>query len=379
MAKMEKYQVFIAVDSLVMGGIQKSLLAFLQYIRDFCDVDVVVWHDRWPEMIELPAYVNRIHVTGTESVRSAYKSYGVFSKDFLVSAFAALRKKRWLALPRIKKNYDIAIAYSHVSSLKYYIIDKVSAKRKYAFFHHGAYDLDDQTRRFDTEYYPRYDQVFAASSCAEEALLKAIPGLDNVSVIPNLIDIESIKASGKEPCPEYPDDQRLKLLTVGRLSPEKNPLRIIETAKLLNEKQVEFIWLVVGDGELRGTMEREIKKNQLEGKVILTGNQSNPYRFMSHCEVYLQFSLFEADGITIREAALFDSHMILSDIARFRDCAKTFKNIILCHNAHDAANSVLSSMNVPIEANDIDGINNEIRRRIYREIIKPLHNGQALY
>ncbi len=100
---------------------------------------------------------------------------------------------------------------------------------------------------------------------------------------------------------------------------------------------------------------------------------------MSHCEVYLQFSLFEADGITIREAALFDSHMILSDIARFRDCAKTFKNIILCHNAHDAANSVLSSMNVPIEANDIDGINNEIRRRIYREIIKPLHNGQALY
>ena len=120
---MKNDQVLIAVDSLMMGGIQKSLLAFLQYIKNFCDIDIVVWHDRWPEMVELPAYVNRIHVTGTESVRSAYKSYGAFSKDFLVSAFATFREKRWLGLPRIEKNYDIAIAYSHVSSLKYYIID----------------------------------------------------------------------------------------------------------------------------------------------------------------------------------------------------------------------------------------------------------------
>ncbi len=224
---MKKYQVFIAIDSLVMGGIQKSLLAFLSYIGDFCDIDVVVWHDRLPELVELPAYVKLIHLAGTESIRSAYKSYGAFSKDFLVSAFARLREKRWLALPRIKKSYDIAIAYSHVSSLKYYIIDKVSAKKKYAFFHHGACNFDDQTRRFDSEYYPCYDKVFAASVCAREVLLEAIPELDNVSVIPNLIDIESIKESGKEPCPEYPDDQRLKLLTVGRLSQEKDPLRII--------------------------------------------------------------------------------------------------------------------------------------------------------
>ena len=365
---MEKYQVFIAVDSLVMGGIQKSLLAFLQYIRDFCDIDVVVWHDRWPEMIELPTYVNRIHVTGTESVRSAYKSYGVFSKDFLVSAFAALRKKRWLALPRIKKNYDIAIAYSHVSSLKYYIIDKVSAKKKYAFFHHGAYDLNDQTRRFDSEYYPRYDQVFAASSNTKKVLLEAIPGLSNVSVIPNLIDIENIKGNGKEPCPEYPDDQKLKLLTVGRLSPEKNPLRIIETAKLLNEKQVEFIWLVVGEGELRGTMEREIKKNQLEGKVILTGNQLNPYRFMRRCDFYLQFSLFEADPITIREAAVFNKPMVLSDIPAFRQWHKKINSILLADTSSEAVQWLLHGINKGTVENNLYIMNSEICRTIDREI-----------
>ena len=370
MAKLEKYQVFIAVDSLVMGGIQKSLLAFLQYIRNFCDIDVVVWHDRWQEKVELPAYVSRIHVTGTESVRSAYKSYGVFSKDFLVSAFATLRKKRWLALPRIKTNYDIAIAYSHVSSLKYYIIDKVSANKKYACFHHGAYDFDDQIRRFDSEYYPRYDQVFAASSGAEKTLLKAIPGLSNVSVIPNLIDIENIKENGKEPCPEYPDDQRFKLLTVGRLSPEKNPLKIIETAKLLDEKNVDFIWMVVGDGELRDTLKSEIEKNHLEGKVVLTGNQSNPYRFMSRCDAYLQFSLFEADPITVREAAVFNKPMILSDIPGFQKCHEIFSNIQLIGTSEDAVRSLMQGRSMVGSKNDLSIINDEIRRVIDREIFE---------
>lgn len=360
----------IAVDCLVMGGIQKSLLAFLRYISDFCDIDVVVWHDKWLEMVELPAYVNRIHVTGTESVRSAYKNYGFFSRDCIVSAFASLRGKRWLALTGIKKDYDIAIAYSHVSSLKYYIIDKVSAKKKYVFFHHGAYDSDNQNRRFDSEYYPRYNQVFAVSSGAKEVLMKAIPGLCNVSVIPNLVDIESIKKSGKEPCPEYPDDQRLKLLTVGRLSQEKNPLRIIETAKLLDDKEAGFIWMVVGDGELRDTMKSEIEKNHLEGKVFLIGNQSNPYRFMSHCDAYLQFSQFEADPITVREVAIFNKPMILSDIPGFQKCDEIFSNIQLIGKSEDAVRSLLQEKPIVSSENDLSIINDEIYRTIDREIFE---------
>lgn len=370
---MKKYQVFIAVDSLVMGGIQKSLLAFLQYISSFCDIDVVVWHDRWSEMVELPAYVNRIHVIGTESVRAAYNSYGIFSKDFIVSALAALREKRWLTLPRIKKDYDIAIAYSHVSSLKYYIVDKVSAKKKYAFFHHGVYDIDNQNRHFDSEYYPRYDKVFAVSSDAEKVLMKAIPGLCNVSVIQNLVDIKSIKESGKEPCPEYPDDQRLKLLTVGRLSPEKNPLRIIETARLLDEKEMDFIWMVVGDGELRDMLKSEIEKNHLEGKVFLIGNQSNPYKFMSRCDVYLQFSLFEADSITVREVAIFNKPMILSEISRFQECHEIFSNIQLISTNEDAVRLLMLEKSIVSSENDLSIINEEICRTIDREIFENVY------
>ena len=157
---------------------------------------------------------------------------------------------------------------------------------------------------------------------------------------------------------------------MGRLSPEKNPLKIIETAKLLNEKKVEFIWLVVGDGELRDTLKREIRKNHLEGKVVLAGNQSNPYRFMSRCDVYLQFSQFEADPITVREAAVFNKMMILSDIPGFQQCHKIFSNIQLVVTSEDAVRALMKKKTKAAAKNDLSIINDEICRTIDREIFE---------
>lgn len=86
-----------------MGGIQKSLVAFIRSVKSFCEIDILVWHENDPEMIRLPEYVNRIHVIGTESVRIAYRKYGIFSLNFLFSALSSLRRKRWIVLPRLKK------------------------------------------------------------------------------------------------------------------------------------------------------------------------------------------------------------------------------------------------------------------------------------
>jgi glycosyltransferase involved in cell wall biosynthesis len=129
----------------------------------------------------------------------------------------------------------------------------------------------------------------------------------------------------------------------------------------------------VGDGEMRGEIESEIKKNKLEGKVILTGNQSNPYRFMSRCDVYLQFSLFEADPGTVREAAVFNKPMILSDIPAFCQIRDRINNIQLVDTIEEAVQALLQGKNTPITENNLKIINMEICRIIDREIFKKKH------
>ena len=360
----KKQKMLVAVDSLMMGGIAKSLAAFVSYCKETCDIDVLVWRSSLPEEVKLPNGVNRICLPGTESVRTEYESRGVLSRGFAVSLSGAFRRKRWLAVPRIRKEYDIAIAYSHVSNLKYYVIDRVRAKRKYAFYHHGAYTFPESVKRFDAEYYPRYDRVFAVSDSAREVLREAFPALENVSVLPNLIDIEGIRQSAKAPCPEYPDGCGIRLLTVGRLSPEKDPLRIIETAKLLDAQGVQYRWIVVGDGEMADALKEEIHRNGLEEKVIPVGNQENPYRFMGKCDCYVQFSQYEADPLTVREAAALGKPMALTDIPSFRDCSRDLRNVTLFRNEEEAVSLIRKSRDMTTKEPDPQTINRNARQGI---------------
>ena len=366
---MKKLQVLIAVDKLEIGGIQKSLLAFLQFIEKYCEVDVLVWHSGDSEMLVLPNYVKRIHVPGVHGVRISYRKFGLISIELLYAALGAMREKRWLAYRSLKKDYDIAIAFSNASEIKYYVIDNVTAKRKYAFYHHGAYRFSDSIRILDQEYYPKYDRLFAVSDYVKHFLAEALPNVNNVSVLPNRINLEEIQQGGEMPCPEFPKDDSIRLLTVIRLYRDKNPLQIIETAKVLRDRSVAFRWIIVGDGPLHTEVKSKIAEYKLEESVLLVGYQTNPYRFIRNCDVYVQLSILEADSCTVREAAYFNKHMILSDIPRFRDCQKEFKNIHICRSSTEVADAIIHLSGEPTEMNDLSTVNKKIEELIYKEII----------
>lgn len=366
---MKRPQVFIATDNLNMGGSQKSLLAFLQYIEELCDVDVLVWQKREREILTLPDTVRRINIPGGDSVRASVKRYGINSMEFVCSVLGSFRKKHWLARPRINKKYDIAIAFTDLTDLKYYVIDKVDAQKKYAVFHNGAYRCSDEVKKLDTEYYSKYDIVFAVSEYVKRLLSETFPHLGNVTVLPNRIDLDEIRKKSECPCPEFPQDDRVNLLTAIRLYPEKNPTQLIEIAKMLRDKEINYRWILIGDGPQFPEIKNKIAEYHLENSFILNGNEHNPYRLMRHCDLYVQLSLYESDSLTVREAACFNKHMILSDIPRFRDCQKEFKNIHLCKNSEEAVEAIISFYKAPQEINDMERINRKVEELIYQEIL----------
>ena len=365
---MRKPQVFIATDNLNMGGSQKSLLAFLHYIERFCDVDVLVWQKKEREILTLPDTVKRIYIPGGVSVRASVKRYGINSREFVYSVLGAFYKKRWLARPRIKKDYDIAIAFTDLTDLKYYVIDKVNARNKYAFYHNGIYRGSDKVKILDTEYYEKYDRVFVVSEYVKRLLSESLPNLKNVTVLPNRIDLDEIRKKSNNPCSEFPHDDQVNLLTAIRLYPEKNPAQLVEIAKILRDKEINFRWILVGDGPQFLEIKNRIAEEHLENNFILTGNEYNPYRLMQHCDLYVQLSLYEADSLTVREVACFNKHMILSDIPRFRDCQKEFKNIHICKNSEEAVEAIISFYKAPQEINDMEMINRKAEELIYKEI-----------
>jgi colanic acid/amylovoran biosynthesis glycosyltransferase len=66
-----------------------------------------------------------------------------------------------------------------------------------------------------------------------------------------------------------------QLVCVGRLAEQKGQLILLEAAVRLRDQHVPFELVLIGDGTMRGEVEAFIRRNNLEGHVVLKGWQSN--------------------------------------------------------------------------------------------------------
>jgi glycosyltransferase involved in cell wall biosynthesis len=104
-----------------------------------------------------------------------------------------------------------------------------------------------------------------------------------------------------------PWDGPLRVLSVGRLDPEKNPLLLVEIAELLRKRDSRWSLAIAGDGPLQDALERRIAERGLDEAVELLGYVPNgpelwaEYR-RSHVFLHVSLTeglpqvLFEAQG-----------------------------------------------------------------------------------
>jgi len=83
---------------------------------------------------------------------------------------------------------------------------------------------------------------------------------------------------------------------------QKNPKDLIKAAKIVTDKYPESIFLIAGDGELRGEMERLISSLDLEVKVKLIGWRRDIPEILAISDVFALTSLWEGLPRSILEA-----------------------------------------------------------------------------
>ncbi len=104
------------------------------------------------------------------------------------------------------------------------------------------------------------------------------------------------------------------ILSVGRLSKQKNPMMIIEVFKSLTQlrSDCEFLW--VGVGELEGQIKDKIYDYGISDKVHLLGRRQDVSEIMQICDAFLLPSIFEGLGIVLVEAQSAILPCVVSDV-----------------------------------------------------------------
>ncbi|WP_455534926.1 glycosyltransferase [Roseburia inulinivorans] len=163
--------------------------------------------------------------------------------------------------------------------------------------------------------YKKADQVIGNSERLSEDFGKLIH--KKVITIYNPIDFTQIEQAVTEEIPEElkreaADFKGRLLITVGRITRQKDMQTLLKGYAASRAKEKSMLW-IVGEGGERDEISQLIGQLHLEEHVHLLGYQSNVYKFMKYADLFVQTSLYEGCPNALIEAVAAGLPAIATD------------------------------------------------------------------
>ena len=262
-------------------------------------------------------------------------------------------------IPKLKSEYDIAIAYSQ-GTPTYYVAEKINSKKKLCWINID-YKFAGYNREFDFKYYEKFDNIVAVSKVCTDVLKGVFPEFkDKIITIYDIISEELINSMANKGQGFTDDYSGVRILTIGRLVYQKGYEYAIEAAKCLKDKKIDFRWYVIGEGNLKNELENKIGEYKLENNFKFLGTFTNPYPFVKQCDIYCQPSRFEGFGLAIAEARILNKPIVATNFDIVYDQIKDKENgLISKKDGEDIANKIMELIN-----------NDELKNKIINNLKK---------
>lgn len=327
-------KILIVMSNMGIGGAEKSLLSFLkaltlskaQYRVELMVVDPHgEFYSQIPEEISQIAPCKELRWLGNGFHKELLTKYFSFAGLWGELRWIAKKKrfpKQWNSqqklwecwrklIPPLEGKYDAAISYID-GFTNYYVMEKVNARKKILWVH-SEYPKRRYDPAYDRRFFEAAQGIVTISEQCRQCILKEFPQCgEKTFVLENItIPQDVIEKSGEGDCPEF--FGKLRLLTVARLNPLKGVDLAVDAAKLLQEKNVDFCWLVVGDGPEYARLQEQIADRNLQDRFFLLGSRQNPYVYMKACDILVQPSRVEGKSIVLDEAMILEKPIVATN------------------------------------------------------------------
>lgn len=148
-------------------------------------------------------------------------------------------------------------------------------------------------------------------------------------------------------------DEKHRLVSVGRLSMQKNPLFALDIIAELRKLRDDFRYAWVGAGELENDVREKIKELGLEDTVILTGVRTDIPQILGCCDLLLMPSLFEGLPFSLVEAQAAELKCAVSDVVTRTADIGLINYISLEKTAGEWATEISRMLDSPLPEKDM--------------------------
>ena len=118
----------------------------------------------------------------------------------------------------------------------------------------------------------------------------------------------NIKKSSNEKAEKIFSQNVLKIISVGRLTLQKDFLTLLQAIKHVKKKKIELV--ILGKGSEYSNLLNYIDRNNLDDKVRLIGYKKNPFKYIKQSQIFILTSIFEGSPNVLIEAQYLNKYII---------------------------------------------------------------------
>lgn len=335
-----KKDLLFVMNKLSCGGAEKSLISLLHLI-DYSkyNVDLYLFKHEGFLMNQLPKEVTLLpqpkefqyfDMPFSTVIKECIQNlnFKILIARFRMSLMLQFEKipavreqKAWRfvgpCLKKIDKPYHATIGYLEKNP-NYFCVDKVTAKIKIGFVNND-YKLLMLDKGIDTPYFEKLDYIVTVSEACEEILIDCFPNFKSkIRMMYNILTEQTINAMAEEPISDL-DESKLNIVSLGRLNYQKAFDGAVEACAILVARGIDIKWYVLGDGEDRPKLEKQIAEKNLQKNFILLGIKENPYPYIKKATLYVQPSRFEGKSLAIDEAKIIHKPILVTNFPSAKD------------------------------------------------------------
>ena len=229
------------------------------------------------------------------------------------------------------KNHRIEIVHAHQYSPFFYTAlarCRYGAKVKVMFTEHGRHypDIVSWKRRtVNRLYLQRFSDVTTACCDFSTLALQENDGFATAFTLRNGVDIQTFATRGSDAHiqlrrkPLGLKSETLYVACIARMNIIKDHATLIRAWELVHQRLPNARLLLIGDGELRGAIEKQFSEANLNDSVELLGIRSDIGTILRSVDVFTLTSHSEAASLTLLEAMGSGCASVVTDVGGNRE------------------------------------------------------------
>lgn len=325
-----KQKILFVIHDLHHGGAEKVLVNLVNHMdRDRFDISVLALFGGGVNEQFLSPQVRLLH--GHQSmIPGNSKIMKLFSPQQLFRHY-------------IKEKYDVIVSYLEGPSARIVSGCPNDGTKLISWIHieqHTA-ALAAQSFRSAGEAqicYNRFDKVICVSKDVADDFQAIFKLNVPVEILYNTVDSDEIRLKASEPVEEglFRKDE-YKLIGVGKLVTNKGFARLLHIhERLLKNDHIHLHTFLLGQGAERKQLEQWVHEKRLDDSITFLGYQTNPYKYVSACDLFVCSSYAEGFSTAATEALIVGTPVVTTKVSGMKEMLGDNEYGVITENDEEA-------------------------------------------